>query len=792
MRSLKILFCVILLMATGKPFADALVDDFEGGINQNKFGYDWYFFNDSKDGGNSSIPGVTQDASGNYIVAPAAGAGYNSTAGLVLPYVLGPTAAGAPPSYIGMGTMLCNNGQVIDLTGATSITFWLKSQYAISLDFQLVDTVDITDFGYYYKTCTIPAGVWTQFVIPLTSGGSGGLAQYSWTTKKVPFTLKNISKLQWQISLTGVGTNTTGQVTIDNVSIQGYTYFPPSPVLILPANNANNVAVNTTLRWLSSPSAASYRVQVSTDSTFSTVFKDSSGIIDTSVSLSGLSNATKYFWRVNSTNVNGTSLWPTANKFVTIPLPPATPITISPVTGTVNVPIPTSLSWHSSPTATAYRLQISTTANFNNIVKDTTGISDTSISLSGLANSTQYYWCVSALNAGGTSGWSVTASFTTIIGTSTIVSPASGSENLPIAVTVVWHSVPTASTYRLQLSTASNFTPTIKDTVGAIDTSINLLGLVNNTQYFWRVNVTNAGGTGSWTATANFTTIVAIPGMPSPISPRAGAQSIPIPTIFIWHSVSTAASYRIQVSTTSDFNGIIKDTSGLIDTSFTFAGLSNNKKYYWCVNAANVGGISNWMPTDSFTTIALPSVVALLSPSDTAKLQADSVLLVWNKDLAPVTAYFLQVATDSGMTHVFYQDSTLSDTTKPLKSLSANIMYWWHVKAQGLAGWGHYSPKLRFTYVVSPTAILPKKFKIMSLSCTGSQSILKYALPHACYVSLKCFDVGGRLVASFVNQTQNEGYYSFLLPISHLAKGTYIQEFRAGDFLKEDRFVVMR
>ena len=385
---------------------------------------------------------------------------------------------------------------------------------------------------------------------------------------------------------------------------------------------------------------------------------------------------------VNATNVNGTSLWPTtANKFITIPLPPATPITISPATGTVNVPIPTSISWHSLPTATTYRLQISTTANFNNIIKDTTGILDTSISLAGLTNSTQYYWCVSAINAGGASGWSVTASFTTMVGTSTIVSPASGSVNLPVSVAVVWHSVPTALTYRLQLSTTSNFTTTIKDTFGVIDTSITLLGLINNTQYFWRVNVTNAGGPGIWTATANFTTIVAIPGMPSPIFPSAGAQSTPIPTIFIWHSVSTAASYRIQVSTTSDFNGIIKDTSGLIDTSFTFAGLSNNKKFYWCVNAANVGGTRNWMPTDSFTTIALPSVVALLSPSDTAKLQADSVLLVWNKDLAPVTVYFLQVATDSGMTHIFYQDSTLSDTTQPLKSLSANIMYWWHVKA---------------------------------------------------------------------------------------------------------------
>ena len=401
MRSLKILFCVILLMATGKPFADALVDDFEGGINQNKFGYDWYFFNDAIDGGNSSIPGVAINATGSYTVTPTAGVGYQGSAGIVLPYLLGSEqwAALLPHIILSVwGPMLCATGKTIDLTGATSITFWLKSKNAISLDFQLVDTVDIADYGYYYVTVTIPAGTWTQFVLPLRTG-LGGFAQYSWAVKKVPFTLNNISKLQWQISSWNAGTNTTGQVTIDNVSIQGYTYFPPSPLLILPANNANNVAINATLRWLSSPSAASYRVQVSTDSTFSTVFKDSSGIIDTSVSFSGLSNATKYFWRVNATNVNGTSLWPTANKFITIPLPPATPITISPATGTVNVPIPTSISWHSLPTATTYRLQISTTANFNNIIKDTTGISDTSISLSGLANSTQYYWCISALNA---------------------------------------------------------------------------------------------------------------------------------------------------------------------------------------------------------------------------------------------------------------------------------------------------------------------------------------------------------------------------------------------------------
>ena len=214
MRSFKLFLCFLTVLAMGTGFnlfADAIVDNFEGGTNQNMFGFYWYFYDDHSNGGNSSIPGVTKNADGSYAVAPTAGAGHIG-AGLVLPYVLGPTMAGTPPSYnfIGMGTMLCANGKTIDLSSAKSITFWLKSTKAISIDFQLVDTVNIKDYAYFYSSCTIPAGTWTQFVISLTSGGlGGGLAQYSWTKNPlVPLatSLKTISKLQWQIALTGVGT----------------------------------------------------------------------------------------------------------------------------------------------------------------------------------------------------------------------------------------------------------------------------------------------------------------------------------------------------------------------------------------------------------------------------------------------------------------------------------------------------------------------------------------------------------------------------------------------------------
>jgi hypothetical protein len=48
------------------------------------------------------------------------------------------------------------------------------------------------------------------------------------------------------------------------------------------------------------------------------------------------------------------------------------------------------------------------------------------------------------------------------------------------------------------------------------------------------------------------------------------------------------------------------------------------------------------------------------------------------------------------------------------------------------------------------------------------------------------------MVASLVNQEQKPGYYSLRLPFSVWARGTYIQVFTAGSFIKKDLIVVVR
>jgi hypothetical protein len=69
--------------------------------------------------------------------------------------------------------------------------------------------------------------------------------------------------------------------------------------------------------WNTSTGATSYRVQVSTNSSFSPTIYDQSGITSTSIALQALGSRAYYYWRVNATNGNGTSAWSSIWRFRT-------------------------------------------------------------------------------------------------------------------------------------------------------------------------------------------------------------------------------------------------------------------------------------------------------------------------------------------------------------------------------------------------------------------------------------------------------------------------------------------
>ena len=275
---------------------------------------------------------------------------------------------------------------------------------------------------------------------------------------------------------------------------------PPTPVLSSPSNFSQNVSMSVHLAWNPSSTADTYHLQVSTDSTFTTLTMDDSTLTDPSRNLVSLNNNTVHYWRVSARNSGGTSAWSQTWNFTTVPAIPATPVPTVPAQNAVNIPISPSLTWNAASRAATYQLQVSTDSIFASPFFNDSTITILSRIVGPLNEHTRYYWRVNARNAGGTSAWSGTMRFTTTLAAPNLISPAQNAVNVPVSTYLTWSMVPSATDYRVQLSTNASFTgPLLVDNSNfATSQSIGPLSL--NTTYYWRVYAQNSSGAGPWSS----------------------------------------------------------------------------------------------------------------------------------------------------------------------------------------------------------------------------------------------------------------------------------------------------
>ncbi len=247
-----------ILLASSLSADDALVDDFSSGSSENYFGYDWYYFDDNcgvkKDdrpqAGASTTPSVilvpykekNREALGNkndtwkvkdYTFTVASDAtGKFAT----MPFKYGSTwtaSYGDALPYVGIGTMLAPEGKSIDLTGATAISFRIRSRkQELTVDFR-VEQEDITkDSTFAFYQTSIP--VTTQWASKTIELNTTTLAQPGWTptTGERSFDIKHITKIAWEVHGGKNKTIKTGDgdtLDLDDIKIIGdYEFVSPS------------------------------------------------------------------------------------------------------------------------------------------------------------------------------------------------------------------------------------------------------------------------------------------------------------------------------------------------------------------------------------------------------------------------------------------------------------------------------------------------------------------------------------------------------------------------------------
>jgi hypothetical protein len=187
--------------------------------------------------------------------------------------------------------------------------------------------------------------------------------------------------------------------------------LPAAPTLSSPANGATGVALSSTMAWNAVTGATSYRLQVSTTTTFSITSVNDSTQTGTSKAIGPLTGATIYYWRVRAKNAFGTGPWSLVRSFTTIWSPPAAPALVSPADSAIIHALSVTFSWNASSGAASYTLNVSSLPDFSILTVNQSGITSTSQLISGLSNNTAYYWRVNAVNPAGASPWSDTSGF---------------------------------------------------------------------------------------------------------------------------------------------------------------------------------------------------------------------------------------------------------------------------------------------------------------------------------------------------------------------------------------------
>lgn len=116
---------------------------------------------------------------------------------------------------------------------------------------------------------------------------------------------------------TGVQFDPNNNIVIkQGTTTSGATVYPPA--LVSPIAGATGQPLTTMLQWNPVVSAATYSLQVATDSLFATIVYANASIVDSSRNVGPLAPDTRYFWRVQAQNAGGSGGWSAVWSFRTL------------------------------------------------------------------------------------------------------------------------------------------------------------------------------------------------------------------------------------------------------------------------------------------------------------------------------------------------------------------------------------------------------------------------------------------------------------------------------------------
>lgn len=277
--------------------------------------------------------------------------------------------------------------------------------------------------------------------------------------------------------------------------------------------------------------------------------------------------------------------------------------------------------------------------------------------------------------------------------------PSDGAVDQPVNVTVGWRPLSTVVAYEVQVSMSTPFDEF--DQVITAESSAELLNLLYQTTYYWRVRGVDAewNPTTDWSAVQSFT-VRAGTGIPQPVLPEEGASDQPLSVQLQWSGVPGAGIYEVQYAFDPGFLGGVNVAA--TDTTHLLEGLDYEQQVFWRVRRAFAAGApGDWSRAFSFTTRYRkpepPDAPRLLSPADNAVDQPKELTLTWNPVEGKGILYDVEVAGDEDFTEPIRSALDVDSTSFDLADLEGERTYFWRARARNGEAESEWSAPFRFT-----------------------------------------------------------------------------------------------
>jgi len=415
---------------------------------------------------------------------------------------------------IGFGRYQADTRDARRSSNMTAITEALEKYYLENGEYPSCAALTNTNVKDISKT-TLPGIDPSVFSVPTASSGTNsficnqiaasGPDSFAYIGDNSSACATGASCLQYTVQYRE---ESTGKII--SIKSRHTTQISTSGVPQISVNASGFTQINAS--WSEVTNAASYTVQYSTSPTFASNVLTQANITTPSYTVTGLSAATKYYFQVSAVSAGNQSDWSNIDNDTTWSL-------TTPAVATATTAASISASWAAVAHAATYTAQCSVD-NATWTGCGAAGIATTNYTFNGLAAGKLYYIRVQAVNGSVTSPWSSNTAVTTI--------PAPGNvtatTNSATQITASWSAVTNATSYKVEYSYGSNFSPLYTTTLTG--TSTPLTGLMQGQMWYVRVYALIAPASSAASSVATTVTPINQPATPTYAGPSSFTHHI--------------------------------------------------------------------------------------------------------------------------------------------------------------------------------------------------------------------------------------------------------------------------